>query len=1024
MRAVCYLGLREDSSGAFWRTAPSKARLFIPKQPTLPTFYALSFIRAFAWALTIRLRQWGCSVYCVSGERVRFGGTFGWLVNFYLWGFVMKNVMRVAGLVGLSLYALGAAAKLDVPTDIPNAVGQSARIADSRLDGLSLPFVANSGQTDARVSFYAQTFAGPVYVTHEGELVYSFPPKEGERGWSLVERFEQGKAQPAGVDSTVSRVSYIKDDHGKAVTQSAATFGGVALGEVFPGIRVELHAHGKNVEKIYTLAPGADPARIRMGVTGTEGLSLDKEGNLIAATGNGPVKFTAPVGWQEKDGQKLPVKVSYALDGNQYGYALGEYDRGLPVVIDPLLQATYLGGNGTETADGIAVHPITGDVYVIGHTQHPGAGFNNSFPGTAGGWQASQKYVANSVFIARMTADLKALTQATYFDATVGRSSFSNLQIHIHPINGDIYIVGQSWAPEDPINAVPGLLGGAFTLSDLTVFGVNPYAAWFASRFSSDLTKLKQSTHLASANDLYWGGSYIYSSAINTVNGDICFAGNTNGNGADVLVICVAQDLKTYFHKKVFGGSNDDYGIGIKIHPATGDVYIAGLAGFNDFPGTEGGFQPQNASQPSTGFQPDGFISYLSADLTTIKQSTYLGGVLKDYGQDLLFDANGSNVFIRGLTGSKDFPKLASGARSQPPVNESTFIALMSSDLKQLFQSTIAVYGDASTVRFFRNPLTGDLLAVGSFTPDNNKTRGNPAALRFSPDLKHFYDGISINSDSNNPWVTSAISPASGDLYVVGNQQSSSSGLYPMTNGGYEPTPQTTTGGNPDIYIARYTTNDISGPDSSPDPFSFAPKTGVPLSSAITSSSITITGINVPVTISVSGGSYSIGCTGNFVQSNGTIQNGQTVCVQQTSSSIFNVLTNTTLTVGDQSAEFYTTTLKNSNAGGGGNNGGGTQTDTTPNPFSFKTKKNVKLKSVVTSNTVKITGINAPAPISALYASYSIGCKKSGFTTAPGTIQNNQTVCLRHISLSTRKTKGTSYLTIGGVTGSFSSITK
>jgi hypothetical protein len=58
------------------------------------------------------------------------------------------------------------------------------------------------------------------------------------------------------------------------------------------------------------------------------------------------VTFTAPVAWQEIAGQRQPVQVAYRLAAaNRYGFTLGAHDATQPVVIDPLLQATYLGGS-------------------------------------------------------------------------------------------------------------------------------------------------------------------------------------------------------------------------------------------------------------------------------------------------------------------------------------------------------------------------------------------------------------------------------------------------------------------------------------------------------------------------------------------------------------------------------------------------------------------------------------------------------------------------------------------------------
>src|SRR5215467_10196577 len=50
----------------------------------------------------------------------------------------------------------------------------TAEVAE-RLDRLAVPFVANAGQSDPRVAYYAPTFSGTVFVTRQGELVYALP---------------------------------------------------------------------------------------------------------------------------------------------------------------------------------------------------------------------------------------------------------------------------------------------------------------------------------------------------------------------------------------------------------------------------------------------------------------------------------------------------------------------------------------------------------------------------------------------------------------------------------------------------------------------------------------------------------------------------------------------------------------------------------------------------------------------------------------------------------------------------------
>ena len=51
-----------------------------------------------------------------------------------------------------------------------------------KMQSIQIPFVANNGQVDAQVKFYANTFGGTVFVTKEGEIVYSLPKNSSESG--------------------------------------------------------------------------------------------------------------------------------------------------------------------------------------------------------------------------------------------------------------------------------------------------------------------------------------------------------------------------------------------------------------------------------------------------------------------------------------------------------------------------------------------------------------------------------------------------------------------------------------------------------------------------------------------------------------------------------------------------------------------------------------------------------------------------------------------------------------------------
>jgi hypothetical protein len=97
-------------------------------------------------------------------------------------------------------------------------------------------------------------------------------------------------------------------------------------------------------------------------------------------------------------------------------------------------------------------------------------------------------------------------------------------------------------------------------------------------------------------------------------------------------------------------------------------------------------------------------------------------------------------------------------------------------------------------------------------------------------------------------------------------------------------------------------------PDTTPDQFTFTDQTNVSLNTVVESDIITVTGINVSATISITGGEYSIN-GGEYTSTSGTVQYGQDVRVRQTSSSSFSTTTNATLTIGGVSDIFSVTTI-------------------------------------------------------------------------------------------------------------------
>ena len=190
--------------------------------------------------------------------------------------------------------------------------------------------------------------------------------------------------------------------------------------------------------------------------------------------------------------------------------------------------------------------------------------------------------------------------------------------------------------------------------------------------------------------------------------------------------------------------------------------------------------------------------------------------------------------------------------------------------------------------------------------------------------------------------------------------------------------------------------------DTTPDAFNFVDITGQPTSTQIGSNSITITGIDAPTPVSVSGqgAPLFININGAWMVS-GNITNGQTLGVRMTSAASNNTTYTVTINVGGVTDSWSVTTAA-------------AAPDTTPNAFSFSDLNNV-VPLTYQASSVTITGIDAPTPVSVSgQGGAKININGTGWVTS-GTITNGQTL---HVSMTAAGMNSTTYtatINVGGV---------
>ena len=694
-----------------------------------------------------------------------------------------------------------------------------------RVGGVRVPFIANRGQTNPAVAYYAPTFAGTVYVTKKGEIVYSLPasPKDTRgsalgvakafgAGWTLTEIPVRGRARVAAERPAEAQVNYFIGNDPARWRSGIPTYEGVSFGEVWPGVFLSLRAHGDNVEKLFTVRPGAEPSCIRMRVAGAKSLRVNEAGALVATTGLGEVTFTPPVAYQEQDGLRRSVTVAYRARGREYGFSLGRHDPALPVVIDPFLQATYLGGSGEDWGYALAIHPTSGEAYVTGLTG------SADFPGTTGGAQPAFTDVSD-VFVARMNAALTTLLQATYLgghgttsgcparpNLTCDRPAGGSLEIGralaIHPTSGEVFVAGLTFSAD-----FPGTTGGAQPAS-------GGEADAFVARLNASLTTLSQATYLGGS-----GGDDGFALAIHPTSGEVIVAGATyspsfpgttggaqpaSGGAADAFVARLNATLTTLSQATYLGGSGEDWGYALAIHPTSGELFVAGQTNSGDFPGTTGG------AQPAFGGVNDAFVARLNATLTTLSQATYLGGTGDDFGRALASHPTSGDVFVAGPTFSADFPGTAGGAQPASGGATDAFVARLNATLTTLSQATyLGGSGGDDGFALAIHPTSGEVFVAGAtYSPNFPVTAGGAQSAsggaadafvaRLNATLTTLSQATYLGGSGEDWGYALAIHPTSGDVFVAGGTPSAN---FPGTAGGAQPA----SGGGADAFVAHLT---------------------------------------------------------------------------------------------------------------------------------------------------------------------------------------------------------------------------
>jgi len=730
--------------------------------------------------------------------------------------------------LGLAAAALVALSQLGFASTLPvgTSHGESAAAAERPLSAASkrralaayaklpLSFIQNAGQTDRRVCYYAQ---GPGYSVSFMQKGVGLAFAQRKQGMALGLRFlGANKALPHGEARLEGKVSYLLGNDPAKWRSGVPSYGKVVYRDLWPGVDMSFRGGDGRLKYEFVVHPGARVPDLRLAYRGARGVSLDKHGNLAIRTRLGVMTDARPRSYQLIGGKRVLVESRFLLGrAGAFGFTVGSYDRGRPLIIDPgLIYSTYLGGSSDDNGFGIAVD-ATGNAYVTGFTG------SSNFPTTAGAYDTSFNG-GQDVFVTKLNPAGTARVYSTFIG---GSSNDQGLAIAVDG-NGNAYLTGFTGSTNFPTKFDPAQIPPGSFVYRGTYQGGSTDA--FVTKLNSAGTGLVFSTFAGgSGADQGWGIA-VHSSGDVYVTGDTTSANlpvtpapfrlqSTLSGPMDAFFLRLDRFAAAAAYMTYIGGSGSDSARAIAID-SNRNVYLTGGTTSSNFPTVAGSFDTaangnEDAFVTKLMYGGSTTVGGVSYDTYTYGYSGYLGGSNLDRGLGITIDSARA-TYVTGITSSTNFPTTGGALATTygggafdafvtkvnplgtTPLVYSTYLGGTGDDRGQGIGLDSAgdahVAGRTASSNFPTTPGAFDTSYNGG--DDAFVTKLNPAGS--GPLLYSTYLGGSTGTSGNNDRGMAIALDTTANAYVTGLTNSSN---FPTTPAAYD----TTANGASDAFVTK-----------------------------------------------------------------------------------------------------------------------------------------------------------------------------------------------------------------------------
>jgi len=526
--------------------------------------------------------------------------------------------------------------------------------------GVAITFQQNAGQAPSQVQFIAREKAYNLFLNHNETVLQFFPTSS--RNGAVLKTSLLGSNQDSvmsGEEKQPGIVNYLNPkDPAKNIT-GVPTFARVRYASVYNGIDLVYYGGARKLEYDFEVAPGADPSKIQMEISGAESLATDADGNLIIKVGNRKIAWLKPAAYQQFGESKRKVGSSYTLlNHNRVAFKLADYDRTKTLIIDPtLVYSTYLGGSfGTTSEDtdphggadafGAAAVDSSGNAYLLGVTT------SFDYPTTPGAYSETAHSgcdpnggCPHGTVVTKLSSGSGSLVYSTYIEffvsdfASGGIAVDSNNRAFIafsrkDTLAGDCFCAA---GEVDVLNATGSALDYEFFLGD----GIN-------DTYFKDIA-------VGASGIAYVVGKSNSPSLPSTSNAfQPALSGGFDAIVAKLDTTKTGNDSILYL--SYLGGTQDDQGTGVAT--SGGQMYVSGSTSSANFPVSSTALQKTFGGGATDGDAFAAKFNTNAAGASSLVYSTYLGGNGDDAAKSVTLDASG-NSYLTGYTRSTNFPTSA-----------------------------------------------------------------------------------------------------------------------------------------------------------------------------------------------------------------------------------------------------------------------------------------------------------------------------------------------------------------------------